>query len=177
MSILVAYASKHGSTRGVAERIAETLAASGQQAEARSVQDCGDLADYEGFVIGSAAYIGRWLKEASAFVLRNSEQLAQRPVWLFSSGPLGTEATDAKGQDVRVLAAPKEVAELAEVVHAREHRVFFGALFPDRLSIPEKAMRTMPAARAVMPAGDFRDWAEIDKWATTIAEQMTERMS
>ena len=177
MSILVAYASKHGSTKDVAERVAETLTASGQQAEARPVQECGDLADYEGFVIGSAAYVGHWLKDASAFVGRNSEVLAQRPVWLFSCGPLGTDVTDAKGQDVRASAEPKEIAELAEVVQAREHHVFFGALFPERLTLPEKALRTLPAGRALMPAGDFRDWAEIDTWATAIAEQLTQRTS
>jgi menaquinone-dependent protoporphyrinogen oxidase len=100
MSILVAYASKHGATGGIAERIGQGLRATGQHAEARLVQEAGDLGEYEGFVVGSAAYSTHWLRDATAFVRRNQDLLAQRPVWLFSSGPLGAEAADAKGADL-----------------------------------------------------------------------------
>src|SRR5665811_2076810 len=134
MSILVAYASKHGATAEIAERIAENLREAGQDADARPVQEAGDLDDYEGFVLGSAAYLGHWLKDAAAFVRSNQDLLAQRPVWLFSSGPLGTEATDAKGVDLHTAAEPKELPEFQEAIHPREHRVFFGVLDPDRLS-------------------------------------------
>ena len=134
MSILVVYASKHGATEEIAERIAESLKAEGQDADARPVQEAGDLSRYEGFVVGSAAYVGRWLKDAVAFVKSNKDLLAQKPVWLFSSGPLGTEATDAKGADLRTAAEPKELPEFEEAIHPREHRVFFGVLDPGRLS-------------------------------------------
>ncbi len=99
--ILVVYASKHGATREIAERIAERLTAGGRPAEARSVHEVDDPARYDAFVIGSAAYSMHWMKEAAGFVRRNRTLLADRPVWMFSSGPLGTETTDAKGRDVR----------------------------------------------------------------------------
>jgi len=97
MSTLVVYASKHGATQGIAERIASTLNETGQEAKARPVEAAGDLTCYDAFVVGSAVYGAHWQKEASAFVQRNRAVLASKPVWLFSSGPLGTEATDAQG--------------------------------------------------------------------------------
>jgi hypothetical protein len=82
VSILVAFVSKHGATGEIAERIAEDLRAAGQHADARPIQMGGDLADYEGFVVGSAAHSRHWLKDAAQFVRRNR-------------GPLG----DDKGAD------------------------------------------------------------------------------
>ena len=99
MSTLVVYASKHGATQGIAERIAAKLSEAGQGAKARPVAAVGDLTCYDAFVVGSAVYAAHWQKEASAFVQRNRAVLASKPVWLFSSGPLGTEATDAQGRD------------------------------------------------------------------------------
>ena len=173
ISILVAYSSKHGATREIAERIAENLREAGQDADARPVREAGDLGDYEGFVVGSAAYMGHWLKDATGFVRRNQDLLAQRPVWLFSSGPLGIEATGAKGVDPHTAAEPRELSEFQEVIHPREHRVFFGVLDPGRLSFAERSLRKLPAARATLPEGDFRDWDEIQDWAYGIAQEMT----
>src|SRR6266536_3594454 len=42
--------------------------------------------------------------------------------------------------------------------------VFFGALDPGKLSFAERSLRKLPAARAMLPEGDFRDWAEIETW-------------
>jgi menaquinone-dependent protoporphyrinogen oxidase len=169
MSVLVAYASKHGATLEIAERIAATVAAAGQQVQARPVSAAGDLASYDAFVIGSAVYMGHWQKEAAEFVRRNRAVLAGRPVWLFSSGPLGTEPTDAQGRDLTAAAEPAEIAEFREAIAPRGHRVFFGVLDPGRLGLGERALRKLPAARAILPEGDFRDWAQIEAWASGIA--------
>lgn len=177
MPVLVAYASKHGATREIAERIAESLRSAGQPAELHPVHDTGELAEYDGFVVGSATYMGHWHKEATAFVNDHREVLAQRPVWLFSSGPLGTKATDVHGQDLRRASEPKEIADLLEMIHPRQHRVFFGVLDPSGLSFPERTLRKLPAARAIMPEGDFRDWDEIEGWAQDIAAEMTELLA
>jgi menaquinone-dependent protoporphyrinogen oxidase len=154
MSILVAYASKQGATGEIAERIAEGLRAAGQHADARPFEEAGDLGGYEGFVVVSAAYSTYWLKDATAFVRRNQDLLAQRPVWLFSSGPLGTEASDAKGVDLRPGFEPKEIRGFQEAIHPRDHRVFFGALDPVRLSFTEWSCGKRPATRANLPEGD-----------------------
>ena len=84
--------------------------------------------------------------------------LADRPVWLFSSGPLGTETTAAQGHDLREAALPKELGQLRDAIQSRGDRVFFGALDPDGLTLPERTVRRMPAGRALLPEGDFRDW-------------------
>ena len=174
MHVLVAYASRHGATRGIAERIADTLRASGLDAEIRPAAEVKGAAGYDAFVIGSAAYMFHWLKEATGFVRRNRAVLAGKPVWLFSSGPLGTEPLDAEGRDQKVAAVPKEIAELRHVVNARDHQVFFGAYERDRrpIGLGERFVSLMPAARDALPDGDFRDWPEIEAWAAGIARDL-----
>jgi menaquinone-dependent protoporphyrinogen oxidase len=161
MAVLVAYASKHGSTQGIAERIAEKLQQLGKEAEARPMDAVEDPGSYEAFVIGSAVYYGSWLKEATEWVRRNQAVLAKRPVWLFSSGPLGAEIKDVEQQ-------PKEMAEFGEAIGPREQRIFFGAIDHSRLSFPERMMAK--AVRA--PEGDFRDWEAIEVWAERIARDL-----
>lgn len=174
MSILVAYATKRGATQGIAERIAAKLTALGQQAQTRPAQSVRDLTGYDAFVIGSAAYMGAWLKEATEFVRRNQAILAIRPVWLFSSGPLGTATTDTQGRDLRVVSEPKEFAEFKETIKPRGVQVFYGALDPHKLGFAERMFRSLPAGRAVLPEGDFRDWQNIDAWAERIVHEMSQ---
>jgi menaquinone-dependent protoporphyrinogen oxidase len=172
MKILVAFATKYGSTRTIAEGIAGRLRSAGHDAQAEQVTIVSDLSEYEAFVVGSAAYIGHWLKEATDFVRQNAATLADRPTWLFSSGPLGTERIDAEGHDLVAAAEPREIAALREMILARGHHVFFGALDPARLGLRDRAIRALPAGRALLPEGDFRDVAEIDAWADSISRQL-----
>jgi menaquinone-dependent protoporphyrinogen oxidase len=175
MRVLVAYASRHGATQGIAERVADTLRDAGVDARARSVESVADLDGYDACVIGGAAYMFHWLKEAAAFVRHHRAALAEMPVWLFSSGPLGTEPANDKGQDQKTAAIPRELPELADLVKAREYRVFFGAYTSDRkpIGLAERFLRAMPASRDTLPEGDFRDWPEIEAWAREIAEALT----
>jgi menaquinone-dependent protoporphyrinogen oxidase len=172
MKILVAYATVYGSTEAIAARIAEQLRLAGHDADARPVSEAGDLAGYDVFVVGSAAYLGHWQKRATEFVRDNRDLLASRPTWLFSSGPLGTEPTNAQGVDQRVASEPTEIPELEEAIHPRDHRVFFGALDPGKLSVRDRAIRTLPAGRALLPEGDFRNWQDIESWAQSIAHDL-----
>jgi len=144
------------------------MAGAGLQAQARPVTAAGDVTGYDALVVGSAVYGGHWQKEAVEFVRRNRAVLADRLVWLFSSGPLGTKPTDAQGRDLTVVAEPKEIAEFTEAIHPRGHRVFFGVLDPGRLGLGERAIRKLPAARAMLPKGDFRDWEQIEARASDI---------
>ena len=172
MPILVAYASKYGATQGIAVRIAQKLRAAGQEVEVRPAKAAGDLASYEAFVIGGAAYYGHWMKEVTELVRANQTLLVDRPVWLFSSGPLGTKATDAQGRDVRVAAEPKEMAELREAIKPRGYRVFFGAFQRGRLRLVDRLVAMMPAGRELLPEGDFRDWKDVETWAERVAEDL-----
>lgn len=174
MSILVAYATRHGATRGIAERIAERLRADGLDAEARPAAEVRDAARYDAFIVGGAAYMFHWIGDATKFVQRNRALLAQRPVWLFSSGPIGTDTVDKEGRDVLEVCVPKEFAELRDAIHPRAEKVFFGAIDPAAkpIGFAERFVSLMPAAKAAFPKGDFRDWPAIDAWADAIAREL-----
>lgn len=173
MSILVAYASRYGATQGIAERIAQVLSDQGMPAEARPAQSVVDPERYDAFVVGSALYMFHWQKDALRFVRQHHAVLARKPVWLFSSGPLGTETVDATGKDVRDSAGPQELEELRSATGAREHRVFFGALDVRKLRGVHRVMTALPASKKLFIEGDFRDWGEIDAWAVEIARALT----
>ncbi len=174
MTVLVAYASRHGATAGIAERIAAGLRTAGLPAEASSVNDVRAVARYDAVVIGSAAYMFHWLKEATAFAKHHRAVLTERPVWLFSSGPLGTDLVDKEGRDVFEASRPKEFAELQTLLRPRGDRIFFGAWDADApaIGIGERFLRLMPKSRAALPTGDFRDWQAIDAWAVEIASEL-----
>jgi menaquinone-dependent protoporphyrinogen oxidase len=121
---------------------------------------------YDAVVLGSGVYLGRWMKGAAEFAERNREALVARPVWLFSSGPLTLkDGVTVDHPDV----VPTDIAALRESIHPRDHRVFFGALDPKKLGFAQRGLRKLPAARAVLPEGDFRDWQNIEAWADGIA--------
>lgn len=177
MKILVAYASRHGSTRGIAERIAGRLGEHGLTVDLQPAAALRSIGEPDACVIGSAAYNGHWLKEAADLVRRNRAPLAGRPVWLFSSGPIGTETVDAKGRDVLEVSRPAEFAEFAGSIRPRDMRVFFGAYDPDAepIGFAERfgaRFTKMAAIRSAIPAGDFRDWPLIDAWADEIAREI-----
>lgn len=171
MHVLVAHASRHGSTAGIAERIGETLRARGLTAEVRPVTEVDDLGPYDAVVLGAAAYMSHWLKDATTFARRHQAELAGRPLWLFSSGPLGTDFVDEEGRDVVGVSRPTEFPELTERLHPRGERVFFGAWDSGAppIGLGERLVRHLPAARDALPSGDFRDWAAIEAWAEDIA--------
>ena len=130
MRVLVAYATRHGATAGIANRVAAALTAAGLSAEARPVEDVKDVEPYDAVVLGGAAYMFHWLKPAMTFARRHRKELAARLVWLFSSGPLGTDLAGKDGKNVLETTRPKEFDELAKLLHPRGEQVFFGAYDP-----------------------------------------------
>jgi menaquinone-dependent protoporphyrinogen oxidase len=163
MRVIVVCASKHGSTEGIAQAIAERLHQLGQDAAAVRVSGVSGLNGVEAVVLGSAIYAGSWMKEATEFAEANAEVLSGIPVWLFSSGPLGTEVHDDEEQ-------PRQLAELTEMLRPKAHRMFFGALDYSKLGFAERMM--VKAVKA--PEGDFRDWSAISGWADEIARELSD---
>jgi menaquinone-dependent protoporphyrinogen oxidase len=167
-SMLIAYASRHGSTAGIAQRMAAMLNANGVDAIAQPVSDIKDFQGYDGYVVGSAVYSTHWLAEASAFVRDHCTELRRHPVWLFSSGPLSSDPKDRKQ------AVSPDVRNVASSIHARRHRVFGGVW--RRGTQPIGAVETLishlPDAGYPLPEGDFRDWSSIDQYARTIAGEL-----
>jgi menaquinone-dependent protoporphyrinogen oxidase len=160
MTVLVAVASKYGATREIAEAIAHALAGRGVAADVRAVDDVLDVGPYDAVVLGSAVYVGQWLDSARQFVEEHAETLAARPVWLFSSGPIGDPPRPA---DETV-----QIEAVLATTGARDHRVFPGKLDKKRLSVAERAV--VFAFRAA--EGDFRDRGAIAARAAHIADEV-----
>ncbi len=164
--ILVTYASKYGSTREIAEKIGGVLRQAGLQADVLPVTGVRNLASYQAVILGSAVYIGKWPKEAAAFLQTQEKTLAARPFWLFSSGPTG------EGEAVELVEGwrlPAALQPVADRIRPRDMAVFHGFINPDKLNLIEKWSIKNVVKK---PMGDFRDWDRIAAWATTVAEAL-----
>ncbi len=164
MNILIAVASKHGSTVGIGELIAAELRSMDINAEPRDLTEVTEFGSYDAAIVGSAVYMGRWMSEAIEFVRRHEAALRQIPVWLFSSGPLGEDQPQPPGD-------PQHLDELMVTARARGHRIFSGRLNKDHLGLGERLI--VKAVHA--PSGDFRDWDAIREWALEIGTELLAR--
>jgi menaquinone-dependent protoporphyrinogen oxidase len=161
MNVLIAYASRHGSTRDIAEVIADELRNDGHRVTAGPAELVLDLLDFDAIVIGSGVYMGHWLPAARAFVERFQSELSGLPVWLFSSGPLGNQAA----------AAPGDIESLSLLMNVQDHTVFHGSLDPSTLGLAERMVVRLVRA----PSGDYRDWNEIRGWSFLIGHELRRR--
>jgi menaquinone-dependent protoporphyrinogen oxidase len=160
MKVLVCAASKYGATSEIAKRVGEVLAAKGLEVFVVPPEQAGAIEQFDAVVLGSAVYMGQWMKPARELAERSAAALASRPVWLFSSGPVGEPAKPADN--------PVDVSKILQSTKARDHRIFTGKLVKKQLSFPERAMASAIRAQE----GDFRNWAEIREWATSIADTL-----
>ncbi len=158
MKALVTAASRHGSTREIAQWIAEALEEQGIDADVRDPREVADLTDYEVVIAGSAIYVGQWLGDARDFVERFAQELQARKVWLFSSGLADAPAKDANGTP--------SLKSRMERTQAVAHRHFPGKLDVLQLSLAERA--AIMAARGKY--GDSRDAQSVKDWARGIGE-------
>ena len=165
--VLVAYATKHGATAEIARQIGDVLREAGLQTDVLPVQDVRDLTPYGSVVLGSAIYMGRWRKDAVRFLKANEEPLAERKVWLFSSGPTG-EGDPVELVEGRLL--PEGVQPVIERIELEGIAVFHGVLDPSQMNVIERGIIKMVKA----PVGDFRDWDAIAGWAAAIADRLRE---
>ena len=161
MKLLIAVASKHGSTREIAAAIAATLRTQSFTVDLRDVAEVAGIDGYDAVIIGSAIYAGQWLPEAKRFAKHYATQLAERPLWLFSSGPLGAGEPQPHDDPQRLVTALQGVA-------IRDHRIFVGKLEPADLGFGERLLARVVHA----PAGDFRDWSAVRDWASAIGAEL-----
>jgi menaquinone-dependent protoporphyrinogen oxidase len=156
VTVHVVVASKHGSTREVAQAIADELGA--------ELRDASEVDGFEGadaVILGSAIYGGRWLEPARKLVDDRAEELGRLPTWLFSVGPIGDPP---KPED----AGPDGIDQVVASTRAQGHEVFAGKLDYAALGRLERMM--VKALRA--PEGYYRDWDAIRNRARSIASEL-----
>jgi menaquinone-dependent protoporphyrinogen oxidase len=165
--VLVAYASRLGGTRGIAEAIGVGLEKRGHEAVVKSVSDVAGVDSFDAVVLGSGVFANHWHKPAIEFARRHEAALAARPLWLYSSGPVG-DTKNLQPSD------PSDVGALRERLRPRDHRIFWGAL--DRAAIGKSDLGAFSRfiSRRFIPEGDWRDWPAIDAWADVIANELRE---
>ncbi len=136
--ILVTYATKHGATAEIAEKIGAVLQAAGLAAEVLPVDQVETLSKYGAVVFGSAVYAGQWRKEAISFLEANQQVFAEMPVWFFSSGPTG------EGDPVALMKGwefPEAQKPIADRIHPRAIAVFHGDLESRQAQLGREADR------------------------------------
>jgi menaquinone-dependent protoporphyrinogen oxidase len=161
--VLVAYASKRGSTAEIAETIATVLRDAGHDADCVEAGTVAALDACDAVVLGSAVYMRRWRGDARRFVRKHRKALAERPLWVFSSGPTGDPSRDNPAWT-----EPGHTIKKLDELGAREHVVFGGSMPQEPHGRIERSMieSTPPEWR------DRRDWDEIRAWAARIAGQL-----
>lgn len=158
--ILVAYATKLGSTGEIGEFIGAELRAAGHDVDVMSVNDVESVEGYDAVVLGSALYAAHWQRDANRFVQKHLVGLQETRVWAFSSGPL-----DAR-QAAMDLPMTPHAKEITAGVLVLGHRTFGGRLAADAPVDPQ--------VLATHPVGDFRDWERIRRWAQEVADAIDE---
>ncbi len=159
--ILVTYGSKHGATAEIAQKIGAILSDAGLAVDVLPAEKVTNVAPYAGVVLGSGVYAGQWVSSAAEFLSQQESALAQRPVWLFSSGPTG------EGDPLVLLKGwrlPEKLQPVADRIQPRDMAVFGGKMDAQTLSLPERLIVRMIKA----PLGDFRDWQAVSEWAAGI---------
>ena len=165
--VLVTYATKYGGTAEIAEKIGQVLREAGLRADVLPAERVSDLTSYKAVVLGSAVYVGKWRKEAMKFLQVSEEALADRRVWLFSSGPTG------EGDPVELMKGwrfPAALQPIADRIQPHDIAVFHGVVDEEKLNLIQRWVIKLVKA----PLGDSRDWDAITSWATAIADMLKE---
>jgi menaquinone-dependent protoporphyrinogen oxidase len=162
LRVLVTYASKKGCTWQIAQAIANTIRNEGLIVHLAAIEKVNDVSIYDGVVIGSAIYTGRWMKEAVDFVTTHEAVLMEKRVWFFSSGPTG------EGDPVELLDGwtyPPNLETSITRIQPQDVAVFHGCLDPDDLDFFSRLIVKVSKS----PAGDYRQWETIHDWAREVA--------
>jgi menaquinone-dependent protoporphyrinogen oxidase len=161
VTILIAYASKYGATKEIAERIAQVLGREGMAVEVKEAESVSSLQSYAAVIMGSSVYFSNWLPEASELLESFQEKLATKPLWLFSSG-------------LAVIGEPKDwlfpetLQPLVKKIKPKDIVLFGGKVDAEQLTLDDWLIN--PSLR--VEAGDYRNWAEIEAWAQRIAHHL-----
>jgi menaquinone-dependent protoporphyrinogen oxidase len=156
--ILIAYATKHGSTHEVAEAVAAHLAEAGVEAHTLPASRLRSLDEYGAVVLGAPLYMGRWHADARAFLRRFQKELASRPLAVFALGPVKDEPEQWEGARKQLYDALAHFPGVEPVAVG----LFGGAIVPETLHFPFSRI----------PAGDLREWPAVEAWTARLPEAL-----
>lgn len=162
--VLVAYATRHGSTQEVAEAVAASLRERGLDVELQPAREVQGLERYQAIVLGTALYMFHFHKDARRFLARHRTTLSVRPVAIFALGPFNNEEKEWEGVRAQL---EKELTTFPWLVPVAKE-VFGGKFDPAKLRFP---YNLVPALKR-LPVSDIRDWKAIHDWASDVAEKL-----
>lgn len=167
--ILVTYASRAGSTAGVAEAIARTLTESGAQVDVLPMEDVKDLSPYRAVVAGSAIRQARWLPEAIGFIRKHRETLLHKPFAMFT---VCITLAMSNSEQYRSAVAGW-VAPVRDLARPLSEGLFAGMLDFSKLPVNWDTLKLRATvAMGIFPRGDRRDWNAIRAWAESLKPVM-----
>jgi menaquinone-dependent protoporphyrinogen oxidase len=168
-AVLVAYATRYGSTQEVAEAVAATLREGGLEVAIQPMEKVRTLEEYSAVVLGAPLYMGRWHKDALDFLSRQQEALRKRPVAIFALGPLHDDEVEWQGSRATL---ENELAKFAWLTPIALE-MFGGKYDPLRLGFSHRLLAALPASPLHgLPASDIRDWTTIRAWASNLAAKL-----
>ena len=163
--ILLAYASRYGSTEEVAQTIASTLRENGLALDVEPMQSVHNLEAYPAIILGAPLYIGKWHQEAHRFLIRFHEALMLRPVAIFALGPISTDEKEMQGSRAQL---EKDLANYPWLKPVTLE-MFIGRYDPTKLSASHRLLAMLPASPLHdIPVSDHRDWEAIRAWANRL---------
>lgn len=162
-SVLVAYATKYGSTKEVAETVAATLREQGMDVELKAAGDVASLAGYSAVVFGTAIYFPRPIRDGRRFLSQHHEAVARMPFAAFALGPIKDTPEDFAGVRKQLDSALAKYPDLKPAAVA----IFGGVMDPEKLKFPF----SNPGMRA-QGRSDIRDWDAIKAWAEGLPEAL-----
>lgn len=158
--VLVAYATKCGSTIEIAQAIGESLSKNGASVDVKPIKEIQDISGYDAFVIGSAIRMAQWLPEAREFIKEHQAQFSSQPAAIFSVHILNQGDSPVAKRERRAYTAP-----LREYLDPLTEAFFPGKIDSSQLNFFERALFKLVKS----PQGDYRDWEAIRSWANEIA--------
>ncbi len=168
-SVLVAFASRYGSTQEVAEAVAATLRESGLEVAVQPMREVQALTEYRAVVLGAPIYIGSLPKDAQRFLAQHRAALAERPVAVFALGPLHDDEKELQGSRAQLATALAKFPWLTPVALV----VFGGKFDPTKLRFLDNLLTKLPASPLYQaPANDARNWTAIRAWAGDLATKL-----
>lgn len=167
--ILVGYATLYGSTQEVAEEIAAILRVNGYQTQLKALGEVESLDRYESVVLGAPLYISKWHKEMQNFLTNFQDELMQRPVAIFTLGPISTDEKEMQGTRKQLDKQLERYPWLKPVAV----QLFVGKFDPAKLNFMHRAMAILPASPLHgLPPSDNRDWDAIHAWAGSLPDKL-----